>query len=116
VCVCVCVTLCVTAWGGGGVGGCVGVPGCSVRAHLLVYSSMCTRYYFGFLRCLGLAWDTKRPGTKGTFKKTLKGGSGMTMNLAFERPPENAVEPIYGSASANFAPSTQRTNSSALAI
>ena len=71
------------------------------------------------LKCLGLAWDTPRPGTKGTVKKASAGGSALTMNLAFSKPPTDDVEPVYGRAQANFAPATQSspvTNPRGLAI
>lgn len=62
-------------------------------------------YFFGYLRCLGLAVDTKRPGSKGTVKKGLDSGgaSRTTFNEAYS-PSATGIEDekIYGSVAANF--------------
>jgi hypothetical protein len=69
-------------------------------------------YYFGYLRCLGLAWDAKRPGSKGTVKKRT------TFNEAYIVPKQSAQDrdAIYGSVVSNFPQATTSNAPSAAAM
>jgi len=75
-------------------------------------------YFFGYLRCVGLAYDMKRPGTKGTVKKGAFRASitpkVTTMNPAFDT---GAIavhdDNIYGSVATNFPTAARATTSEA---